>query len=764
MDPAIIKQLEDALVSADAAGNTEDAQVLADELRRVTGYGISPDTAQQPAAQVPAGMPIPPPGTAYAGLPMQPAVQPAASQPQEEQSWAGALGQRMLDAGKASLTGFNEMANAATFGATGLAQRHGAGLANAIEGTLRGDNKMTYAAGKEASDDLNAKRREEFPTAAFTGEVAGSVIPYVGAPKAIGMATKVASDAGKAVVADNSVGAMIGRLAAAAGFGAASNAAVQAGRSETSVRDLVHSGELGALFAAGGQAAGEAFEPIGKFIARKLGNEKLRDAAAMRRLAESFTDPRPGAGNMASALGRMTQDDALRGLFQDEALVGGPSKMAFGETSPDMLRAYLGKVEDGATIGLTKKTREMAERRSAELGAKIRESLKTNLMDAGKDPAQVAAEEAAKFSRAQDLFTDIFDSPQGQTAPVISKQSLLDMLYDTKDAAGKHIFDPGNASPSAKGTWGMLERAVKGTGVENSDDLTMAALQSIQVNEINPLAARLKNPSNSGEGLSARAANAVKARFNTLLEELDPRYATARAGYATQREAEAASDFGRNYISGNLKSHPIDNGITTLADLSPAQQTLAKKSAIDWLTGKLDQNPSFLKTLSGDNEAMAKRMEVMFGKDAIENATSVKDVLSDVAAMADKKGIYRDMLSAINRNVKQGSTSAATSGEQDLAHLGGIGLNVITGQPLASSNATKLRSLLHIDEEADAKAFMKLMQSDSDYNIKTLIDQMLTAKSAPKVSLLGGVIGEGAGRYINSVQEPTRAKKRKKRK
>lgn len=714
MDPERLKKLESALRNADAAGDVEAATALANALKAARSSN-SPVTTDAP---------------------------------DEGGFWQGA-GNFAKDVGSSTMAMINEGLNAATFGLTGQAERLGGA---AMMAATNDNPEMTYGDFVNQMDQSTAQRRKDHAIAATGGSVIGAVAPAI----ATGGAS-IANQTASRMLGEGAGRATTGRVLASAGYGAAENAAVEAGRGNVdNLADMGQAMGMGAAFGAGGQLVGEAVEPVGRFIGSRLGNKNMIRRSALERVGHSIADPTPGPGNIASALGYKTDKEAVDAMYEAAARTGDAADTRFGETSDDMLRVYLGNVADPQTIGLQGPTKELAQRRVSELGKDIRATLRENLADANSPQGAQAAQTLMDVDAGKQLYQEIFDTPVAATKPVITKETLLDDLYHATDRSGKPIFDPGNATPAQNATWERLEKTIMDIGGE-SPDLTMKALQNLKIDEIDRLAHSLRSPTNASQNLSSRAINSVRSVMDDVIEGIDPRYAEARKLYASGPEMERAQDFGRNFIKGTNTSVPLDDAAAEIAAMTPRQKVLAQEEALDWMIGQLDQSDAFVNKLA-NNPAMLQRIDTLFGTALSSNATDVEDVLGTIGQMAKNRKVYTDMERSIERNLGQAAMPANIDRAQDAADVAGIAARTAAGYPVGAANANAARRLMRPDIGADARLLSELMQAPNPTTANRLLDEIMAARNAPSASMYGGIAGTGGSVGLSTIMDANRRK------
>lgn len=673
---------------------------------------------------------------------------PVTSKAADEGGFLRGAGDFAKDVGGSTMAMINEGLNAATFGLTGQAER----LSGAALMAATNDNPdMTYGDFLEKMDASTAQRRKDHAIAATGGAVIGSVVPAVASGGA-----STATQAASKMLGDGAGKALAGRVLASTGYGAAENAAIEAGRGNVgNLADMAQAMGTGAAFGAGGQLAGEALEPVGRFIGSRLGNQNLIRRAALERLGHSIAEPTPGPGNIASALGYKTGDDAVAGMYDAASRTGGDAGVRFGETSDDMLRVYAGNVADPQTIGLQGPTKELARQRVSEIGKDIRTMLRENLADVNSPQGAQVAKTLADVDAGKQLYEDIFDTPVAAAKPVITKESLLDELYHATDRSGKPIFDPGNATPAQKATWERLEKTIMDIGGDTRPDLTMKALQNLKIDEIDRLAHSLRSPTNASQNLSSRAINSVRSVMDEVIEGIDPRYAEARKLYASGPEMERAQDFGRNFIKGTNTSVPLDDAAEEISAMTARQKVLAQEEALDWMIGQLDQSDAFVNKLA-NNPAMLQRIDALFGTALSSNSTNVEDVLGTIGQMARNRKVYSDMERSIERNLGQAAMPANIDRAQDAADVAGIAARTAAGYPVGAANANAARRLMRPDIGSDARLLSDLLQAPNPTTANRLLDEIMAARNAPSASMYGGVAGVGAAAGLGTIMDTQR--------
>ena len=181
----------------------------------------------------------------------------------------------------------------------GAAQSLTVGLSDELAGVARGLNPFDdikgfgagYESGKQEATAKLERGRRENPVASFMGEMAGAVVPGVGAMRTASMIPKVGSAlrSAKLLPRVTRSGLEPGRLASTAGLGAVEGGAYGFGAGEGGIEGRMESAETGAKF--GGVVGGAL--PVLPLVGGALRRQGARGGTIQETLQEGIEGVRP---------------------------------------------------------------------------------------------------------------------------------------------------------------------------------------------------------------------------------------------------------------------------------------------------------------------------------------------------------------------------------------------------------------------------------------------------------------------------------------
>lgn len=633
---------------------------------------------------------------------------------------------------------FNSAANAVGAGVPGLAERYIGGLADMAGSRLIGSNEeMGYADFVRRVGDQQQKRQEESPVADLLGTVTGSA---VGAALG-GAATKELAEQG-VPLATRAAGSWLGRTSAAAAGSAAQNAGIALGRGDVDgVGDLLGEVAAGALFGSGGQLVGEGVNAvargIGSVLPGRLGlNSKTLQAK--KDVAKSFLEGRVGRGS-ASAFIRGGNPFTEQELLDIAGRTGGPEGAMFAEAMNDpramkMLENFAGSP---ATTGMTNDLAETALSRQTARTQAAPQVLLDSLAGAVDAPAPTAQ---------TDVFKEIFDTPSGSQAVVVSKKAMA------KSLKSSGLLDPTNRAGASKRMRATLNRQMHDVAGKKAEGLTLKGLQNLKI-QLDDMIDWSPN-SSSADKLSAMDAINLKNFVNDTIKGLDDRYAAAAGQFADAKVAEKMAERGAKLLGGTNNTAPINEIQAYLQSLDGGELQQVRRGAAQWLEGQVKQSPTALKRLAQENPAFMERMELILGDTIRANGTTLPEVAEAVGRNLDEAAQYGNInRAAMGQARYTGGLNVEKvremQGITDLLRIGADTTNNIIGGGMMGS----IRRLAGRGPEIFEREMLSLLQQSDPAKATSFVNELIALLNRPNATMRPGAGGAGIGAGLSTLMD-----------
>ena len=709
------EKLESALRNAHAAGDEAAARAIAGRLKAMRNTPVT--EAEQPT-------------TSLMGMQVPDYMLERAAEFDEQYK------ENERDLLKDTSQFFNSAANAVGAGVPGMAERYLGGAVDAAASAARGNpDEMSFMDFVSRVGDEQKARQNESPVADLLGTVAGSVGgAMLGGNAVAEMAEQGVPLAGKAV------GSWLGRTGTAALGGGAQNAGIALGRGDVKgVGDLIGEGITGALFGAGGQLLGEGVNAVargvGNVLPGRLG-KAAKTTQAKKDVATSFLEGRPGRGSAAAYL-RGGKPFTPQELLDTAGNVGGPEGTMFAEALNDpralkMLETFAGKP---STTGMTNDLAETALSRQTARQQAAPQILLDSLS---------GAVDAPKPTAQTDAFKEIFDSPSGSGAVVVSKKDMSNALKNSG------LLDPTNRAGASARMRRTLKAQIQDVAGKKAEGLTLKGLQNLKI-QLDDMIDWSPN-SSSADKLSAMDAINLKNFVNDTIKGLDDRYASAAGQFADAKAAEKLAKKGASLIGGTNNTAPINEISAYLQSLDAGELQQVRRGAAQWLEGQVKQNPNALRKLAQENPAFMERMELVLGDVMKANGTTLPEVAEAVGRNLDEAQLY----GGINRaSMNQAQYTGGLNTEQirelqgitDLLRVGADTTNNLIGGGMMGS----FRRLASRGPEIFEREMLGLLQQSDPAKATSLVNELIALLNQPNATMRPGIGGMGVGAGLSTL-------------
>ena len=427
--------------------------------------------------------------------------------------------------------------------ARGAAQSLTVGLSDELAGVARGLNPFDdikgfgagYESGKQEATAKLERGRRENPVASFIGEMAGAVVPGVGAMRTASMIPKVgrALRNPKLLPRVTRSGLEPGRLASTAGLGAVEGGAYGFGAGEGGIEGRMESAETGAKF--GGVVGGVL--PVLPLVGGLLRRQGARGGTIQETLQEGIEGVRPRRVD----LGKPRTERGPRGLLDSAETQLEPVRNRRRDTVVKLR-------EDKATASKAYDT--------------LMDANKKGWTDASTGPRMVEFEDGFKFYEHPDgRWVDDLDNP-GDSWPNL--ESLKESIKKY-DLGATFSGGPGSGKTTDKieaffkenlNRKGLGPRSGWSTEVEESveaiDDLLRAGGgENLPLREAEEILKHMNERARTGLGRSRPLADELKG----LIDDVWPDMPTIRSNYNLANVIKEAYDAGAGHgLSKSIKA------------------------------------------------------------------------------------------------------------------------------------------------------------------------------------------------------------------
>ena len=474
----------------------------------------------------------------------------------------------------------------------GAAQSLTVGLSDELAGVARGLNPFDdikgfgagYESGKQEATAKLERGRRENPVASFMGEMAGAVVPGVGAMRTASMIPKVGSAlrSAKLLPRVTRSGLEPGRLASTAGLGAVEGGAYGFGAGEGGIEGRMESAETGAKF--GGVVGGAL--PVLPLVGGALRRQGARGGTIQETLQEGIEGVRPRRVDLGTP---PRTERGPRGLLDSAETQLEPVRNRRRDTVVKLR-------EDKATASKAYDT--------------LMDANKKGWTDASTTPRMVEFEDGFKFYEHPDgRWVDDLDNP-GDSWPNL--ESLKESIKKY-DLGATFSGGPGSGRTTDKiatffkenlNRKGLGPRSGWSTEVEESveaiDDLLRAGGgENLPLREAEEILKHMNERARTGLGRSRPLADELKGLIDDVWLDMP----TIRSNYNLANVIKEAYDAGAGHgLSKSIKARGR-TGLFSKGNLSRRQDLL---NAMDELV-----NDSRIRSLpeaqQGAREAAVKR-------------------------------------------------------------------------------------------------------------------------------------------------------------
>lgn len=628
-----------------------------------------------------------------------------------------------LEGGRALVQGAGDTLS---FGLAPLADR---ALGTATRTLMDGmDGSIDKSVGQQWRDVTDERKQlaEDHPWANMIGETAGAVA-------GLGtMATQVPAVA-------KHLGTVGGRLATMAGLGAAENTAVNAGQGDFNMLDPL----IGAAGGFGGQLLGEAASLGGRFI-RSRATVAGADEAAKDGLARDLLDPKRGV------LGRTLNNDQPMDAATLQTLADGmqPGEM-LGEQSQGLLDALGHSAGTDAALGKTAKPARIAEQRLKDLPGQTRDIVEETLSPGGtrRTTKTRKALQNMRMEDARHYFSEIFDTPEGRKMPVATKEEIAGQVWNIRDTNGNRVFDQRNVSPSSKAVLAEYQKLVENTGALTTEAgepaLSLKGLQNVKIALDDRIAANWGVDPTSGQKFNTRELAALKNHVNKLISEIEPQYADVSRLYADVASTNKAYDFGSKMVRGTETSQPVEEVAEYMTSLSTPEKRAAQEGALTWVLENAENSGTFLRKLSAENPAQARRLEAIFGDVLQENGVTLADLAEAVDETAKRVGGYKKLVKANETAPSRAATSTPADSNNAAGKIVDAVFATMGIMPKRGMPVSAIRRLVAGDPDAHDRVLFDLLTTDTQEEASKKIADYVARTKRPNAGIKGGAIGAG---------------------
>ena len=634
---------------------------------------------------------------------------------------------------------FDSAANAVGVGVPELAERYVGGAADYAGSALTGDNdEMSYMDFVRRVGAEQKQRRDDNPTADVLGTVVGSVL---GGALGGGALRELAEQGAPAAV--RAVGTWGGRLGAAAAGGAAQNTGIALGRGDIDgMGDLIGTGALGAAFGAGGQALGEVVNAAGRgilsHIPGKVG-KGFKQTAAKKELARSLLEGRTGKGSIAAFTndGKGYTPDDLMALA---AHTGGPDGRMLAEANPKLLRTLQAYSGAPSTTGMTGKVDALAATRQAAMSEAAPNTLISNLdglLDVPVTP------------KNNDAFREIFNTPAARNTPVTTKAEIIGGLSKVARRGGDPLLDPVNNRGASERIVNKLIAELD--DVTDREGITLQALQNVKLKLSDDAAKAWRGAEDQSYKLNAIDTTTLKNYVNDLIKQIDPRYADVAATRAEHEVERRMISLGKDLISGNVKSQPINEVLAQLDELDPAELNRVRQGAAEFLRDKVKAQPSYLKKFAQENPDLMERANAILGPHFQAGGTSLQDIAQSIDTNLTGAANYGKIGKAVDSQAAAtlGPDTEQVRGIQGLTDILRIAADAVTGNIGGGAAMSGRRALNSGPEMFQREVMNWLTQSDPKQAAEST-NELIKLFNMPNASLRSGIAGGGLAAGLNT--------------
>ena len=474
----------------------------------------------------------------------------------------------------------------------GAAQSLTVGLSDELAGVARGLNPFDdikgfgagYESGKQEATAKLERGRRENPVASFMGEMAGAVVPGVGAMRTASMIPKVGSAlrSAKLLPRVTRSGLEPGRLASTAGLGAVEGGAYGFGAGEGGIEGRMESAETGAKF--GGVVGGAL--PVLPLVGGALRRQGARGGTIQETLQEGIEGVRPRRVDLGTP---PRTERGPRGLLDSAETQLEPVRNRRRDTVVKLR-------EDKATASKAYDT--------------LMDANKKGWTDASTTPRMVEFEDGFKFYEHPDgRWVDDLDNP-GDSWPNL--ESLKESIKKY-DLGATFSGGPGSGRTTDKiatffkenlNRKGLGPRSGWSTEVEESveaiDDLLRAGGgENLPLREAEEILKHMNERARTGLGRSRPLADELKGLIDDVWLDMP----TIRSNYNLANVIKEAYDAGAGHgLSKSIKARGR-TGLFSKDKLSLRQDLL---NATDELVND-SRIRSLPKAQQGAREAAVKR-------------------------------------------------------------------------------------------------------------------------------------------------------------
>ena len=474
----------------------------------------------------------------------------------------------------------------------GAAQSLTVGLSDELAGVARGLNPFDdikgfgagYESGKQEATAKLERGRRENPVASFMGEMAGAVVPGVGAMRTASMIPKVGSAlrSAKLLPRVTRSGLEPGRLASTAGLGAVEGGAYGFGAGEGGIEGRMESAETGAKF--GGVVGGAL--PVLPLVGGALRRQGARGGTIQETLQEGIEGVRPRRVDLGTP---PRTERGPRGLLDSAETQLEPVRNRRRDTVVKLR-------EDKATASKAYDT--------------LMDANKKGWTDASTTPRMVEFEDGFKFYEHPDgRWVDDLDNP-GDSWPNL--ESLKESIKKY-DLGATFSGGPGSGRTTDKiatffkenlNRKGLGPRSGWSTEVEESveaiDDLLRAGGgENLPLREAEEILKHMNERARTGLGRSRPLADELKGLIDDVWLDMP----TIRSNYNLANVIKEAYDAGAGHgLSKSIKARGR-TGLFSKGNLSRRQDLL---NAMDELAND-SRIRSLPKAQQGAREAAVKR-------------------------------------------------------------------------------------------------------------------------------------------------------------
>ena len=474
----------------------------------------------------------------------------------------------------------------------GAAQSLTVGLSDELAGVARGLNPFDdikgfgagYESGKQEATAKLERGRRENPVASFMGEMAGAVVPGVGAMRTASMIPKVGSAlrSAKLLPRVTRSGLEPGRLASTAGLGAVEGGAYGFGAGEGGIEGRMESAETGAKF--GGVVGGAL--PVLPLVGGALRRQGARGGTIQETLQEGIEGVRPRRVDLGTP---PRTERGPRGLLDSAETQLEPVRNRRRDTVVKLR-------EDKATASKAYDT--------------LMDANKKGWTDASTTPRMVEFEDGFKFYEHPDgRWVDDLDNP-GDSWPNL--ESLKESIKKY-DLGATFSGGPGSGRTTDKiatffkenlNRKGLGPRSGWSTEVEESveaiDDLLRAGGgENLPLREAEEILKHMNERARTGLGRSRPLADELKGLIDDVWLDMP----TIRSNYNLANVIKEAYDAGAGHgLSKSIKARGR-TGLFSKDKLSLRQDLL---NAMDELAND-SRIRSLPKAQQGAREAAVKR-------------------------------------------------------------------------------------------------------------------------------------------------------------